>query len=104
MAGASAESHLLYFALMMQYSILLNPILFYSTTHLPTVLVLSWQVTSLTRKNGFATYTRTRCKAEAGEKEKRGSWDEAIKRRQDIAAARVSVIPFSIALCYMCHI
>ena len=30
------------------------------------------------------------------EKEKRDSWDEAIQRRQDIAAAHVSFIPFSI--------
>ena len=57
---------------------------------------ISWQVTSLTGNNGFASYTRTGCKAEAGEKEKQDSWDEAIQRRQDIAAAHVSFVPFSI--------
>ena len=57
---------------------------------------ISWQVTSLTGNNGFASYTRTGCKAEAGEKEKQDSWNEAIQRRQDIAAAHVSFVPFSI--------
>eukprot|EP01048_Picozoa_sp_COSAG05_P002320 COSAG05_NODE_93_length_19581_cov_53.686685_2_plen_116_part_00 len=57
---------------------------------------ISWQVTSLTGNNGFASYTRTGCKAEAGEKEKRDSWKESVRRRQDIAAAHVSFVPFSI--------
>ena len=57
---------------------------------------ISWQVTSITGNNGFASYTRTGCKAEAGEKEKQDSWNEAIQRRQDIAAAHVSFVPFSI--------
>ena len=57
---------------------------------------ISWQVTSITGNNGFASYTRTGCKAEAGEKEKLDSWNEAIQRRQDIAAAHVSFVPFSI--------
>ena len=57
---------------------------------------ISWQVTSITGNNGFASYTRTGCKAEAGEKEKPDSWNEAIQRRQDIAAAHVSFVPFSI--------
>ena len=33
---------------------------------------------------------------EYGEKEKQDSWGEAIQRRQDIAAAHVSFVPFSI--------
>ena len=53
---------------------------------------ISWQVTSLTGNNGFASYTQTGCKAEAGEKEKRDSWDAAIRRRQDIACIIILVL------------
>ena len=46
--------------------------------------------------DGAPEHYRTGCKAEAGEKEKQDSWNEAIQRRQDIAAAHVSFVPFSI--------
>ena len=45
---------------------------------------------------GYVAYAHTGWGAEEGERQKRASWDEAIKRRVALSAHDVRFVPFSI--------
>ena len=45
---------------------------------------------------GYVAYADTGWGAESGERQKRASWDKAVRRKRDVSACDVDFVPFSL--------